>query len=280
LIFGLCEGLGFQFERHEELASPFVGGTGRRLLQNFCGNLDLQFEILAFDDDDEAEADLLELIDSGVPAIVHVDLFYLPYFGSEMHFSGHRVIPVGYDEVNFYLADTGFPGIQSCPRAALAEARASAYPPYTPRRRRVVLSRPEAKPFVEESITRAVFNNLKKFREQAPGYRLDKLTEFADSLREYQKPRALYVQIEKAGTGGGLCRKLYSQFLDQAFQIYSRGVYEEAGRLFAESAALWRQIAIEARNGRLEEAPQAVQRISELEHRALDVLATFEADDL
>lgn len=279
-MFGICEGLGFQFEKHEKLATPFVGGTGRRLLQNLCGNLDLQFELMAFDNDDEAERDLLALIDAGIPAIVHVDLYYLPYFGSEMHFAGHRVIPVGYDDTSFYLADTGFAEIQSCPRTDFTTARASDYPPYAPHRRRVVLEKPESKPFVEESITRAVFNNLKKFREQAPGYRLDKISDFKQSLPKYRGSRALYVQIEKAGTGGGLCRKLYAQFLDQAFQIYSRGLYEDAGQLFADSAAAWRQLAINARNDRFEDATDVVEQILQLETRALNILATFEADDL
>jgi hypothetical protein len=280
LIFGLCEGLGFQFEMHAELANPYVGGTGRRLLQNLCANLDLQFEVLAFDNDGDAEADLIELIEAQTPAIVHVDLFYLPYFESEMHFAGHRVVPVGYDDDNFYLADTGFAEIKSCPRDAFATARASAYPPYAPRRRRVVLERPDEKPFVEESITRAIFNNLKKFREQAPGYRLNLIETFKTKLQDYKSGRALYVQIEKAGTGGGLCRKLYSHFLDNSFQIYSRGLYEEAASLFGQSAALWRKVAIEARNDRFDNSPQLLDQIHELENRALDTLGKFEADDL
>jgi hypothetical protein len=280
MVFGLAEGLGFQFETVPGLDSPYLGGTGKQLLQNFCANLDLKYELMAWETDQEALDDLREQIDRQIPVIVHVDLYYLPYFKSEMHFAGHRVIPIGYDENLIYLADTGFNKIQECPVDDFARARASAYTPFNPHRRRVSLERPAQKPFIEEHVAKALYNLLSKFKYNAPGYNLGRIQMLKEHLGDYKSPRRLYVQIEKAGTGGGLSRNLFADFLDQAFQIYSRGIYGEASVLYEDSAQLWRQIAVGARNGDLSEAPSLLDEIYEMEQEALHVLTRFEADDL
>lgn len=280
MVFGLAEGLGFQFEIVPGLDNPFLGGTGKRLLQNFCSNLDLSYDLMAWDSDEEAMIDLREQIDRQIPTIVHVDLYYLPYFESEMHFAGHRVVPVGYDEDNVYLADTGFPDIQTCPLDAFAQARAASYPPYNPFRRRVSLERPTQKPFIEENVAKALYNLLAKFKYNAEGYNLGRIEALKEHLQDYRNMRQLYIQIEKAGTGGGLSRKLFARFLDQAFQIYSRQIYGEAAQAYIESARLWRKIALGARSGDPGEAPSILDRILELERNALTVLSLFEADDL
>jgi hypothetical protein len=280
MIFGLAEGLGFQFEIIPDLKNPHLGGTGKQLLQNFCTNLGLEYDLMAWEDSEEAMADLYEHIDRQIPVIVHVDLYYLPYFNSKMHFAGHRVLPVGYDEKKVYLADTGFTEIQECPLEDFVKARQSAYPPFNPYRRRVRLEKPAQKPFVEENVAKALFNLLSKFKYNAEGYNLNRIEQLKERLNDYDNPKQLYVQIEKAGTGGGLSRRLFAGFLDEAFQIYSRGIYGEASVLYEESADLWSKIASGAKSGDLSQAPELLDRIIEKEKRALVQLSRFEADDL
>jgi hypothetical protein len=280
LIFGLCEGLGLQFEILPELDDPFLGGTGRGLLQSFCGNLDLSYDLMAWESDQDAMDDLHRHIDKQVPVIVHLDLYYLPYFGSKMHFAGHRAVPVGYDDRNVYLADTGFADIQVCDIGNFIKARSSSYPPFSPYRRRVRLEKPDRKPYVEESIPKALYNLLSKFQYNAPGYDLNRIETLKQHLQDYRRPHRLYIQIEKAGTGGGLSRKLFAHFLDEAFQIYSRAIYGEASMLYEDSARLWRRIALGARRDDLSEAAELLDQILKLEGKALDTLRRFEADDL
>jgi hypothetical protein len=280
LVFGLAEGLGFQFEILPELDSPYLSGAGRSLLRNFCTNLDLTYDLLAWESDQEAMADLRRHIDAQIPTIVHVDLNYLPYFRSEMHFAGHRVVPVGYDETTVYLADTGFAEIQECAIDDFIKARSSPHPPYSPHRRRVRLEKPDRKPYVEESIPKALYNLLSKFRYNEPGYNLNRIEELKRHLHDYRRPRQLYIQIEKAGTGGGLSRRLFADFLDQAYQIYSRSIYGEASVMYEDAAALWRRLALEARQDELSSAGQLLDRILRLEREALETLSRFEAEDL
>lgn len=279
-IYGLSEGLGFVFRRIEGQSDPHLGGSGSGMVDSFCKNLHLSYDTAEFDSDDAAMADLKGHIDRQIPTIVQVDLRHLPYFDSKTHFAGHRVIPVGYDESNVFLADTGFLKIQSCPIDKFIEARRSEFPPFKHQRRRWRIDRMDERPFVDETITKSLYNTYRKFENHMPGYNLLQIFDFRDHLKDYQNPALIYQQIEKAGTGGGLGRKMYADFLDQAAQIYARSIYELASALYEQSAALWREIAINARSGELGKAPEKLEEIYQLELRAIKVFSSFEAEDL
>ncbi len=280
MIFGLAEGIGFTFRRIEGLDYPYLGGSGSRMLDSFCRNLHLSFQVTEFDNDEVAWEDLREHIDKQIPIICQVDLKHLPYFKSRTHFAGHRVIPVGYDEENVFLADTGFRKIRECPISCFAEARKSAYPPYEPNRRRWRIEKVRERPFVEETVTKALYNVYSKFERQDPGYDLELIFELRDHLGDYKDPAMLYQQIEKAGTGGGLSRKMFAEFLDQSAQAYSRTIYELASGLYEKSATLWSEIATAAKEGSVKGAPEKLQEIYEIEKHAIEVFSSYEAEDL
>jgi len=280
MIFGLAEGYGFQFEIISALENPYLGGTGHKLLESFCRNVGLTYEIKEFDSDEEALADLREYIDRQIPVILQVDLKYLDYFESKTHFAAHRVVACGYDSKRVHLSDTGFKDIQTCTTEHLIKARSSDYPPFRTGRRRFVIKRPEQKPFIEEMVTKALYNLREKFRRRQSGYDLEKIPELKEHLSNYKDVNQLFVQIEKAGTGGGLSRKLFAAFLDQSFQIYSRAIYERAAELFTQSAQLWREIALAARNANISGAAEKLDRIYRLEHEGIREFSRFEADDV
>ena len=255
-IYGLAEGLGFVFRRIDGQPDPHLGGTGTSMVDSFCRNLHLSYDVAEFDNDEAAMADLRKHVDKQIPTIVQVDLYYLPYFDSKTHFAGHRVIPVGYDDENIYLSDTGFLKIQSCPIGNFVEARRSDFPPFAHRSRRWRLDKISERPFVDEMITKSLYNVYRKFENHMPGYNLLQIFDLRDHLSDYRDPATLYQQIEKAGTGGGLGRKMFADFLDQAAQIYARSIYELASALYEQSAALWREIAITARAGDMTKIPE------------------------
>ena len=279
-IYGLAEGLGFVFKRIEGQANPYLGGTGSGLVDSFCRNLHLELESREFDSDEAAMADLKAQIDQQVPVIVQVDLLYLPYFDSKTHFAGHRVIPIGYDDANIFVSDTGFLKIQSCPIEKFIEARRSEFPPFKHKRRRWRIERFDERPFIDETITKSLYNVYRKFENHMPGYNLLQISDLRDHLKDYSDPALIYQQIEKAGTGGGLGRKMFADFLDQAAQIYARSIYELASALYEQSAALWREIAINARSGEIDKIPERLEEIYKIESSAIKVFSSFEAEDL
>lgn len=280
MIFGLAEGIGFTFRIIEGQDNPYLGGAGSGMLESFCRNLRLDFQVTEFDADEDAWEDLREHIDKQIPIICQVDLKHLPYFKSKTHFAGHRVIPVGYDDDSVYLADTGYRKIRECPISCFSEARKSAYPPFEPRRRRWRIDHVSERPFVEETVTKALYNVYSKFERRDRGYDLEQVFELRDHLGDYKDPAMLYQQIEKAGTGGGLSRRMFAEFLDQSAQAYSRTIYELASGLYEKSANLWSEIATDAKKGILDAAPDKLQEIYDTEKHAIEVFSSYEAEDL
>jgi len=279
-IFGIAEGLGFHFRRLAGQDTPYLGGSGTGMVDSFCRNLHLELEAREFDSDAEAWQDLISHIDLQIPIIVQVDLYYLPYFDSATRFAGHRVIPVGYDDEDVFLADTGYLRIQKCPIDKFHEARRSEYPPFAHRRRRWRIERFRERPFVDETITKALYNLYQKFENHAPGYNLLQIFDLRDHLDDYKNPALLYQQIEKAGTGGGLSRKMFAEFLDQAGQIYARPIYELSAGLYEQAARLWSEIAAAAKTGKLNGAAGKLEEIYQIESRAVSIFSAFEDEDL
>jgi hypothetical protein len=281
MVLGLAEGLGFQFKRINGSPYPYLSGTGKGLIEAFCRNVHITIDDREFDNDQEALEDVKSHIDRQTPLIVQLDLFYLPYFESEIHFAGHRIVPVGYDDDFIYCSDTGFLTIQKCPIDKFIEARRSVYPPFVTQRRRTRIEKVTERPFVEEMVTKALYNLSHKIDNHLPGYNLLEILDLRDSLDLYKNyPDQLFIQIEKAGTGGGLARKMFADFLDLASQMYLRPIYELASAIFAESAEHWREIAVIAKKGSLEGIAPKLPRIYELESRAIKVFSSFESEDL
>lgn len=279
-IFGIAEGLGFHFRLIAGHDNPHLGGSGTGMVDSFCRNLHLALEVKEFDSDEDAWQDLVSHIDLQIPIIVQVDLLDLPYFDSRTHFAGHRVIPVGYDDANVFLADTGYLRIQTCPIAKFNAARSSAFPPFAHRRRRWRIERFTERPFVDEMITKALYNLYNKYENHAPGFNLLQIFDLRDHLKDYKDPAMLYQQIEKAGTGGGLSRKMFAAFLDQAGQIYARPIYELASGLYEQAAAMWTEIAAAAQSGALNGAAAKLEEIYQIESRAVSIFSAFEDEDL
>ncbi len=279
-VFGIAEGLGFHFRTIAGQENPHLGGAGSGMVESFCRNLHLAFEVKEFDSDEDAWRDLVSHIDLQIPVIVQVDLLHLPYFDSKTHFAGHRVVPVGYDDDNVFLADTGYLRIQKCPIEKFNAAHASEFPPFAHRRRRWRIERFEERPFVDEMITKALYNLYQKFENHAPSYNLLQIFDLRDHLKDYKNPAMLYQQIEKAGTGGGLSRKMFSEFLDQAGQIYARPIYELASGLYDQAARMWTQIAEHAKRGQLNGTAKTLEEIYQIESRAVSIFSAFEDEDL
>jgi hypothetical protein len=280
MIFGLAEGIGFTFRLIEGLDNPYLGGSGSRMIESFCRNLRLGLQATEFDTDEDAWEDLREHIDKQIPIICQVDLKHLPYFKSNTHFAGHRVIPVGYDDEHVFIADTGFRKVRSCPISCFAEARKSAYPPHEPHRRRWRIDHVSERPFVEETVTKALYNVYSKFERQDPGNDLEQILVLREHLGDYKYPALLHQQIERAGTGGGLSRKMFAEFLDQSAQAYSRTIYELASGLYEKSARLWSEIASEAKEGEFHATPEMLREIYSTEKHAIEVFSSYEAEEL
>jgi hypothetical protein len=225
MAFGLGAGACFYYVAIED-ASPtrWFNGRTARLEENFSE---------------------LTGVDSGRPALLLTDLYYLDHYGNSAHFPGHAVVLAGYDEEHALLSDTGFEELQRTRLENLDRARHSDHPAYPLAGHMFTASGPVTEEQLREAIPAAIERAARAMVE--PEFRqfsgLDAVARLAaeaggwpEATEDWQWcARFGYQVIERRGTGGGAFRLMYSRFL------------EEAGRdeapLAAGAAARWTELA-------------------------------------
>src|SRR3954447_5109630 len=129
MAFGLGAGACFYYLTLDGGSpSRFLNGRVARLEENFRELTGGTLKMRTFDAPDDAWEAARAQIDSGRPAVLLTDLYYLDHYGRSAHFPGHAVVLAGYDDEVAYLSDTGFEELQTTTLEHLAEARHGQHP--------------------------------------------------------------------------------------------------------------------------------------------------------
>jgi len=263
MAFGLGAGAGFYYLALDD-ASPsrWFNGRTARLEESFRELTGAALEMRTFDGEDGGAAwDAARAeVDSGNPALLLTDIYYLDHYGNSAHFPGHAVVLAGYDDEVAHLSDTGFEELQTTRLENLARARHSGHPAYPLEGHMFTVSESIDRTQLEAAAARAIARAAGEMLEPPFGEfggvpALERLAAEAgswpDTVEDWQWcARFAYQVIERRGTGGGCFRLMYSRFL------------EEAGRdeapLAAEAAARWSELAeaFRAASGRDEPRPE------------------------
>jgi hypothetical protein len=280
MAFGLGAGACFFYVAIDgQSPSRFTNGRAAKLEENF---LELTGAPLRLRTDPDPDASWLiarEAVDSGRPALLLTDLYYLDHYGRSAHFPGHAVVLAGYDDDDALLSDTGFTELQTTKLEHLAEARHSKQPIFQLDGHMVDL--PEGASIdaqaLREAVPAAVARAAKEMIEPALGEfqgvpALRKLAAEIGSWPEAAEDwqwcaRFLFQVIERRGTGGGNFRAMYARFLDEAR-------YADEAPLADEASKRWTALAEAARTASESEEAEPGQW-AELARRAE---ATLEAE--
>ncbi|MBA2545779.1 MAG: DUF4872 domain-containing protein [Solirubrobacterales bacterium] len=249
MAFGLGAGACFFYVALDgQSPSRFTNGRAAKLEENFLELTGAPLR-LRTDPDPEASWQLAHhAVDSGRPALLLTDLYYLDHYGKSAHFPGHAVVIAGYDSEEALLSDTGFDELQTTKLENLAKARHSKQPILQLDGHIVDL--PEGAALdaaaLRETVPAAVARATEEMIEPAlPEFQgLPALRKFATEVESWPEAaedwqwcaRFLFQVIERRGTGGGNFRKMYSRFLAEAG-------YEAAAPLASEAAKRWTAIA-------------------------------------
>jgi hypothetical protein len=293
MLFGVGEGLGFVYLNLATLPLPFLGGRPKpfELTLALCRNLGIPCRVSETSSKTKAWRELAAEIDRGRPVGLQVDCYYLDYFRNAPHFAGHFVAAYAYDDHAVRLVDTAPQGtLQSVPRASLEAAR-HAKGPMSARARLFVIEparktaplavaaraaiRANAATYLAPSFGGMSFLGIAKLAESLPTW----LTRAASPAADLAQAAAL---MERAGTGGGLFRNLYRDFLAEAAELLpaakARSVKAAHG-LVAEAAKGWEHVARlierageEGDPAHLRGAATACREIAELERSAMQGL--------
>jgi Domain of unknown function (DUF4872)/Butirosin biosynthesis protein H, N-terminal len=271
LLLGLGRGLGFVYF-HIKGTDPFYGGranvasprdeglektAGRRTGVAVCAH--------ATTSSSRAQAALRELLTAGEPALVYLDMGFLPYFDlpEGYHFGGHVVVVAGYDpDTGRVLIADRDQELHPVEWEDLEKARGSGCKPFPPRHTWYTFDFSAASQptpaLVSESIGEVCHGMLEPpiANFGVKGIR-KAITQTAnwpevldpDALRRTCFNVALLID-RRGGTGGGIFRYMYGRFLGEAALITGEpglagmGVeltaigdrWEEVAAAFAEAA--------------------------------------------
>lgn len=283
LCLGLGGGLWF-FYYQNPYGRPFsrvIYGRTINLEHDMCVNHNLVFHEGASEDAAVAWQEARAWIDRDLPVLVHVELSQLPYYQARNPFPGHRVLLVGYDDEHetAFLADTAFSELQTVSYEALRAARSAKIPPIPLHNEWLVIepTPPDTLRPLPAAIRLALrANALAMNLDRAPYYGIMGMESLAEDLSRWGDlpdwdacARLAYQNIEVRGTGGGMFRKLYAEYLQQVEPLDKE--LEEAGLavLMGEIAEEWsalggifQRITVERDRSIFREAGHAARRLA------------------
>src|SRR6266511_4056583 len=131
MALGLGAGVAFYYVvLNGQSPSRFTNGRVGKLEEQFVELTGIALRMQTTHDADESWRLARAAVDSGRPALLLSDLYYLDHYGKSARFPGHAVVLAGYDHDVAYLSDTAFEELQTTKLENLATAR------HAPARRR------------------------------------------------------------------------------------------------------------------------------------------------
>jgi|SRR6056297_899518 len=250
MIFGLSEGLNFFYFDYKNFDYPMTGGRSKlfEFEDNLATNLGIGLQIHKTTSIKKAYRSLKENIENNNLLMVYVDMGELDYLylPEGYHFGGHSIVVYGLLESKeeVYISDRDQKGFKVTMREeekpndyhilsieALKNARNSKEKPYPPKNRWLEFNFEKIKDVDETIIKTAIKNNvnamidppirnlgvkgIKKFFELV-------VKDWSDFSIEKLKEAAFNTFIfinQVGGTGGGIFRKMYGDFLIESAAI-------------------------------------------------------------
>ena len=291
MLFGLGEGIGFAIFVQKNQPAPFIGGRVRpeNITKALARNLSLDVAFRQTRSARKAWANMASFIDAGHPVAIKLDCYYLDYFSSDFHFAAHYVAAYGYDNTQIFVVDTQQQGgARKTSRARFQEGRLWKGP-MASNALSWTVTRPKADPDWHDVLTQAIRANAQAYTTPpirnfgARGIR--KAATLIPGWKDTVAPDQIALTgqlIEDAGTGGGLFRRLYADFLTEANEVLHSDLIAEAADLIRAAGGGWTHVSLGLQTagthpGVLDDVAQRLLEISEIETRAFELLARLGA---
>ncbi|MCQ8188271.1 BtrH N-terminal domain-containing protein [Streptomyces rugosispiralis] len=283
LVFGLGSGLSFGYWHTKKMPTPFIGGRIRpdRLTANVTDSLGLRLTVRETSSPKRARERLVHELDSGTAVGLKLDRFHLDYSTDRYRFAAHYVACIGREDDRFALVETRPLGLQWTSGDALALAR-SARGPMSSRSLSFTINPPEgslpdlgdvarqsirttAEDFLNPPISNFGFRGMRKAAGLMPGW-MDNLESPEEALAE------ISTIMEDGGTGGGLFRAMWADFLAEAADLTGvpefrdlSDAYRVVSRKWTDVAELLREAGTASSRGPVEHAAKLVRELAEEE---------------
>jgi hypothetical protein len=302
LVFGLGGALAFFHVPLPGVQPPvYLVGRDIDLEQDLCDRLGIATERQQTDDPEQGWQWVVDELDHGRPVMVQADIAHLPYLRVRLANTRHDIVVIGYDPSarTALVVDNDREQVQEISLADLAVARASTGFPDPVRHATWPMRFPERLPDLLPVARRAARASADRMLDGAGplpdllsaaddvvlGVGVPGVSGFVEDLQTWpermdldqrrQAVMALPVFIDKAGTGGGMFRRLQARFCADVARLTGSPPFAAAAAAYERCAAAWSQLAaVSAAAGDDHAAVvQAAHSLPELEHQAATALA-------
>lgn len=300
LVFALGGALGLSYVRSKDLTPPlYLVGRNSDFEIDLPRRLGGQVDVLTTDDAAEGWSWVADEIDAGRPSLVWGDIAELPYLRVQLQMSRHDIVVIGYDEAQgiAFVVDNDRAEVQEVPLDALARARSSTAFPEPTRHRTYRITWPQELPDLRCIAADAFRQSADSMRRPSePGIvdvaatgaeGLAAASLLADDIQTWGDLPAeelevflfsLRAFVEKAGTGGGLFRRLLAQGCGDVARLTGDGATAELAIAAGDCAQAWTDAArvgtqrdVEIR-ARVENVAAAASSLPELELKLVESL--------
>lgn len=302
LVFALSGALDLSYVRDADLMPPvYLVGRGGDLETDLPTRLGAEVSVHATDDPQEGWTWVRDAIREGRPALVWADIAELPYLRVRLQMSRHDIVVIGYDdELQLaHVIDNDRDEVQLVPYSALARARSSQGFPVPTRHTYFDITWPDQLPDLVEiaqtafaqaaaAMTTCTGPSIVTERDSAVGATgLAAVDLFAADLAGWPDIvpddvlelvlQGLSAFVEKAGTGGGLFRRLLSSGASDIARLTGDARTSEVAAAAHLCAEAWSLVASLARQdgparGRVEQAALAAAALPSLERTLVAAL--------
>jgi len=253
MLFGLGEGLSFIFWNMKTMDFPFIGGRIKTdlLTQNITKHLGLKLTVKETSSTSKAWNSAKELIDDNKAVGIKLDCYYLEYFSNPIHFAGHYVAMLGYDDEKAYLVDTDQQGSEvTTSLESLAAARNEKGPMSSRNLYYTIEKKGDITP-LKDAVIVAIRSNVESYLNP-PIKNLNykgiektsvEIIKWFDSSKNVKEEFATSAMImERAGTGGAIFRNFYRDFLIEAYDLTKIKIINDAHDAFVDIASQWSEV--------------------------------------
>jgi len=271
MLFGIGSGLGFVYINL--VNSPMISGRIKpfEFEEKISNRLNIQIKCRSTKIYEKACDRAKELISTNKPILIYADMPYLDYLnlGEDNHFGGHAIILFGFDDDKsiFYVSDrdnSNYPirtpkgyisqDFHLVKYSQVEKARSSNNRPFPANNKWLEFNLENYEPITKATIFNAIGETCNSMlNSPANLLGINGIAKFSKEVLKWSKFDKEKIKLagvtnyfmisSDGGTGGGIFREMYGEFLIQASEIVDSKKMQQLGVSYISISKRWDKVA-------------------------------------